>query len=60
MMQRLINLGADIFAVDTNKHTALMVAVQENFYAGVKLLLEVAGGTIAFFFRARNALESSN
>lgn len=46
-MRRLISLGVDIFAVDTNNHTALMVAVQENFLPGVKLLLKVAGGTVA-------------
>ncbi|VDM91931.1 unnamed protein product [Onchocerca ochengi] len=47
MMQKLIDLGADLFAIDMSKHTALMVAVQENFYDGVKLLLKVAGDRAA-------------
>ncbi|VDN07929.1 unnamed protein product [Thelazia callipaeda] len=42
MMRQLINLGADVFAVDTHKHTPLMVAVQENFFEGTKLLLKAA------------------
>lgn len=56
-MRRLISLGADIFAVDTDKHTALMVAVQENFYPGVKLLLEVAKGTVASVFMDKKWFE---
>lgn len=51
-MQALLEMGLDIFSVDDDRHTALLVAVQERCIPCVVLALEAAKGYRLCLFTA--------
>lgn len=52
-MERLLNMGMDIFVLDDDHHTPLLVAVQERCIPCVKLALEAAKGISSIFYIVR-------